>query len=113
MKRLILIAIVLSLLVPTVFATEETDTLTEGLDEEVAELLPEPSESIDFWQSLKTMFFGAFTKANDSMKGALRLCAVLLALLTLCSVSQMRLFGNYSVDDGRIWLDGTACEADG
>ncbi len=89
MKRLLLILILLALLIPTVSASEETDTLTEGLDTEVSELLPDASGTVDFWQSLKTMFFGAFEKASGTFKSSLGLCAVLLALLTLCSVSQM------------------------
>ncbi|MBE6984009.1 MAG: hypothetical protein E7434_00070 [Ruminococcaceae bacterium] len=95
MKKALIILILLSLLIPSVLATDdseiETDALTQELDEDVAELLPEYSntEPMDFFDSLKNMFFGAFTKANDSLKSALRLCAVLLSLLTLCAITQM------------------------
>ncbi len=92
MRKLILILLILLVLTPKAFAQDvETDALTQELGQEAAELLPEyePSGTIDFWQSLQNMFFGAFKKASGSMKRALGLCAVLLALLTLCSVSQM------------------------
>jgi len=92
MRKLMLILVIMCLLTPMALAGEiETDALTQELGEEAAELLPEyePSGTVDFWQSLKNMFFGAFQKASGSMKSALGLCAVVLALLTLCSVSQM------------------------
>ena len=93
MRRLILLLLILCSLTVSVHAREliETDSLTQELSDEVSSLLPnfEQGSSLDFWESLKNVFFGSFTKATDSFHSALRLCAVLLALLTLCSIAHM------------------------
>lgn len=97
MRKCILLLLLLFLLSGTVYATQsidiETDALTQELDDETAELLPEFSKesSPDLWQSLQNIFFGAFEKASDSFHEVLRLCAVLIAVLTLCSVAHMGL----------------------
>lgn len=90
---ILIILFILFLLTGAVCAEEvigiETDTLTEGLDGEVAELLPEFSSDgrVDFWESLKTVFFGSLTSVRDGYRSALRLCAVLLAVATLCAIA--------------------------
>ena len=95
MKKLIILLITVFFLHGTVFAEEttgiDTSAVTGGLPEEVSELLPEftENETADFWSSLKTMFFGSFAEASGSFHSALGLCAVLLGLMTLCSVAEM------------------------
>lgn len=100
MRKLFLIFAIVLLLTGVVCAEEvigiDTDALTEGLDDEVAELLPSFSADggVDFWDSLKTVFFGSFRSAREGYRSALRLCAVLLAVATLCAIassSQQRL----------------------
>ncbi len=93
MKIFLIILILLLLLTPVVHATDivDTDGMTQELDEEVSRMLPEfdPQQPADFWESLKTMLFGAFEKSSDSLYASLRLSAVLVALSTLCAVVQM------------------------
>lgn len=93
MRRLIVLLGILYILIPAVFAQEmiETDSLTQELSDDASALLPnfEREKPADFWESLKSVFFGSLGKASDSVHSALRLCAVLLSLLTLCSVAHM------------------------
>ena len=73
----------------------ETDELTDALPQEAAELLQtdELSRAPEFWTGVRDLFFGAFVKSRDSLTGALRLCAMLLAILTLCALAQMHAAG--------------------
>lgn len=93
MRKLLLIFAIILLLTGVVCAEEvigiDTDAMTEGLDDEVAELLPEFSAEggVDFGESLKTLFFGSLTSVRDGYRSALKLCAVLLAIATLCAVA--------------------------
>ncbi len=98
MKRLLLLLLLLPMLIVGVHAQEpedelgiETDGLMQELPDEAAELLPANalSETPDFWTSCKSMLYGAFLKNRDSLRSALRLCAVLLALVTLFSVAEL------------------------
>lgn len=93
MRVFTIILIIFLLLTPVVRATELVDTqgLTEELGDEISQSLPkfDPQQPADFWESLKTMFFDAFSKASETMNASLRLCAVLIALLTLCAVVRM------------------------
>ncbi len=94
-RKIIILLLLLALLTPLAKAQEtidiETDGLTEGLDDEVAELLPkfDRQETVDFWDTLKNMLFGSFIKASDAYKEALKLCAILLCVLTLCALAHM------------------------
>ncbi len=93
MRKLFLIFLIVLLLTGVVRAEEvigiDTDALTEGLDDEVTELLPKFSADggVDFWDSLKTVLFGSLTSLRESYRSALKLCAVLLAVATLCAVA--------------------------
>ncbi len=95
MRRVILLCLILSLVICNVHAEDavdiETDALTQELDDEVSQLLPkfQRDTAPDFWQSLQDIFFGSFSKASDSLRQSLRLCAILLAVLTLCSIARM------------------------
>lgn len=95
MRKLLLIFALVLLLTGVVRGEDvigiDTDAMTEGLDDEVAELLPEFSEdgSVDFWDSLKNLFFGSLTSVRDGYRSALKLCAVLLAVATLCAIASV------------------------
>lgn len=96
MKRLIFALLLLLLLTPAVRAQEdelglETEVLLEELPQDAAALLPEGalSESPDLWDSFRTLFLGALTRSRESARDALRLCAVLLVLVTLFSVADL------------------------
>lgn len=96
MRRFFLIFAIVLLLTGAVCAEEivgiDTDALTEGLDGDVTDLLPEFSADggTDFSDSLKTVFFGSLTSVRDGYRSALKLCAVLLAISTLCSVASAK-----------------------
>ncbi|MBO2527051.1 MAG: stage III sporulation protein AE [Clostridiales bacterium] len=95
MKRVILLFFVLLFLAVPVFAEEEigieTDILEQELPEEAAELMPQlsPQQEADFWGGAKNVFFRALEKSDGSLKNGLRLCAVLIGLVTLCAVADM------------------------
>lgn len=102
MKKIILFIILLFLLSGTVFAEDvtgiDTGPVTDELPPEVSGLLPEftENETADFWSSLKTMFFGSILDAKDSIRSSLGLCAVLLGLVTLCSVAEISSASGYA-----------------
>lgn len=95
MKKLILGLTLLFLLTGTAFAEDmtgiDTDGLTEELPNEVLEILPEFSnqEPVNFWESLKSMLLESLTREKSSFRSGLGLCAVLLGLVTLCSVAEI------------------------
>ncbi len=95
MKRVILALLVLLLLTLPVCAAEEigieTDGLEQELPEEAEELMPDISvrEDADLWGGVKNVFIRALLKTDDSLKSGLRLCAVLIGLVTLCAVAEM------------------------
>lgn len=87
MRRVLMILLVLLLLSGTAFASEEETDLTAGLSDEAMELLPESGEQpTDLLESIKEIFFGALQKAFGSIREGIKLCSVLLCILTLCSV---------------------------
>ena len=87
MRRVLMILLALLLLSGTVFASEEETDLTSGLNDEAMELLPESGEQApDLLESIKEIFFGALQKAFGSIREGVKLCSVLLCILTLCSV---------------------------
>lgn len=90
MRRLLITLLVLFVLCGTVSAAEEpsisTEDLTEGLSDEAMELLPENMEQdTDFWSSLENILASTFKKSFGSFYDGLRLCGILLCILTLCS----------------------------
>lgn len=95
MKRFILLLLVLFLLTLPVCAAEEigieTDDLEQELPEEAEELMPDVSvrETVDLWSGMKNVFLRALVRADDSLHSGLRLCAILIALVTLCAVAEM------------------------
>lgn len=98
MKRLLAVLLLLPLLTLTVRAENvedelglQTEALIEELPQDAAERLPEGalSESPNLWESLCSLLFGALTESRDAARAALRLCAVLLVLVTLFSVADL------------------------
>ena len=95
MRKLIILGLILLLLCLPVHATEElgveTDGLQEGLSGEAQELMPEiePGGQSDFWEGLKELFLNAWDKASGSFRDGIRLCALLLCVVTLCAVVDM------------------------
>lgn len=87
MRRVLIVLLVLFLLCGTVFASEEEVDLTEGLNDEAMELLPvDAAQSADLISSIKEIFLGAIKKAFGSIREGIKLCGVLLCILTLCSI---------------------------
>lgn len=95
MKRILLALSLLLLLTLPVCATEEigieTDILEQELPEEASELMQEltPEEEPDLWSGTKNVFLRALARTDGSLKRGLRLCAVLISLVTLCAVADM------------------------
>lgn len=95
MRRIFLVIMVLLLFTSVVFAEEttgiDTDAVEEGIPDDALEIMPEISAdgSADLWESVKETFFNALGKSGESLKSALRLCAILLTLVLLCSVAQL------------------------
>lgn len=93
MRKILLIILVLLLFCPLVFAEDTTgideEIAAEGIPEEAASLMPESSRESEpeLWKGLKEIFFHALDGSGGSLKSALRLCSVLLALVLLCSVA--------------------------
>lgn len=99
MKRVILVLCLLLFLALPVSAAEDagidTDALEQSIGEEAEELMPEVSGQIDLWEGSKSVLLRALARTDDSLKSGLRLCAVLIGLVTLCSVADMSSFQNY------------------
>lgn len=106
MRRWLLFAILALALAATVGAAETDDTLTdrtdelyEALPEEAAELLPEtvPTESGGLLDGLWQIVTASLPLGRESLRDALRLCAVLLTLVALFSVCRMLSVGETAV----------------
>lgn len=95
MKRVLLLLCMLLFLALPVCAAEEigvdTDILEQALPEEAYELMPEITldDTPDFWSGTKNLLLRALAKTNGSLQSGLRLCAILIGLLTLCAVADM------------------------
>lgn len=93
MRRLVLAILIVLLLMPTVCAAQgvETQGLTQGLEDEVAEVLPEFDEQrpADFWESFKDIFASALSKLTGRFQSSVRICAVLVAVLALCAIAKI------------------------
>ena len=113
MKRLLILLLLLPLLatVATAAPTEiptgpteedlglETDGLTDELPEAARELLPVegPEEDSDLWGGVWQLFLRGLPLSQESLRNALRLCAVMLALVALFSLSRMLSVGETAV----------------
>lgn len=93
---MILIFAVLCLLILPVRAEQiDEDTgidiggAREGLPQDVLDELPQVEQSTDFWTSVRGLFRQALRKSSDTFRSGLLLCAILLAIVTLCSVAGM------------------------
>lgn len=92
MRKVIMVILAVLLLSGHVYAQEETEipyTMPEeGLSDEAKELMPEidPAMETDFWSSFGAVAKGALKKSFGSIADGLKLCAILLCILTLCSV---------------------------
>lgn len=91
MRRVVMTLFVLLLLCGRVYATESipisTENLQDGLNEEALELLPEnAAQSTDFRTGCKDIFFGALRASFGSFRDGMKLCGILLCVMTLCSV---------------------------
>ena len=91
---MILILAVLCLLVLPVRAEQiDEDTgidisgAEEGLPQDVLDELPQPGQTTDFWSGAKELFRQALRKSSETFRSGLLLCAILLAIVTLCSVA--------------------------
>lgn len=95
MKRVVLLLFILIFLTLPVCAEEdigiETDVLEQELPEEASELMPELSlqDEPNLWTGAETVLQRAILKADASLKSGLRLCAVLIGLVTLCAVADL------------------------
>ena len=99
MRRVLLIFLLLPLLFSWVAAEEpteadlglETDALTDELPSEAQELLPVETvdEGNDLWDGVWSLVLRCLPLSQDSLREALRLCAVVLALVALFSVCRM------------------------
>lgn len=93
MRKIVLVIAILFLLCSFVSAEDTTGIDTEvaekGIPEEAQEIMPEisPNETASFWESAEELFLSALGQSGGSMKSALRLCAILLALVLLCSIA--------------------------
>lgn len=91
-RKLFLLCLLLVFLMAPIHAEEETgistDILQEALPEEAAEVMPNisPEEDFDFWTYLKQILLSGVGKSSESLRSGLRLCAILLAVVLLCSV---------------------------
>ena len=90
MRRIGMLLLILLLLCGCAYAQEpepETEVVTDGLSDEARELLPtEHAGTVDLWDGAKTVLTGALARAFGGWHEALRLCALLLAVLTLCAL---------------------------
>ena len=95
MKRVLLLVFLLLFLTLPVCAAEETgidtDILEQELPEEAEEIMPDisPEEDADFWGSAKSVLLRAIAKTDGSLQDGLRICAILIAVVTLCAVADM------------------------
>ncbi|MBQ6431624.1 MAG: stage III sporulation protein AE [Oscillospiraceae bacterium] len=95
MKRVVLLLFLLLVLTLPVRAAEDigidTDVLEQELPEEAQEMMPELSvqENPELWLGAKSVIVRALAKTDGSLKRGLRLCAILIGLVTLCSVADM------------------------
>ena len=92
MRRIGMLLLILLLLCGCAYAQEpepETEVVTDGLSDEARELLPtEHAGTVDLWDGAKTVLTGALARAFGGWHEALRLCALLLAVLTFCALLQ-------------------------
>ena len=92
MRRIGMLLLILLLLCGCAYAQEpepETEVVTDGLSDEARELLPtENAGTVDLWDGAKTVLTGALARAFGGWHEALRLCALLLAVLTFCALLQ-------------------------
>ncbi len=95
MKRAFLLLFLLLFFALPASAAEDigidTDVLEQELPAEASELMPElsPQEEPDLWIGAKSVILRAIAKTDGSLQSGLRLCAVLIGLVTLCSVADM------------------------
>lgn len=96
MKRFGLVLLLLALLTGSVFAQEpsepvDTSAMSEELPQEAQEALAglSPASITDFWGNCKRLLVQALHGSNGAMKDGLCLCAILLAVITLCAVAKM------------------------
>ena len=69
----------------------DTDILEQELPEEAGEIMQDITfeDDPDLWIGTKNVFLRALAKTDGSLKSGLRLCAILIGLVTLCSVADM------------------------
>lgn len=63
------------------------DELPDGAEEILADV--DLTQGIDFWDKCKLLLYEALTGSDNSLRDALRLCAILLGVATLCSIVKM------------------------
>lgn len=96
MKRIGIVLLLLVLLAGTAFAEEsgdlvDTSPMTEELPLEAQEALSgiSPTVATDFWENCKHLIQNALRGSDSAIQAGLRLCAVLLAVVTLCALAKM------------------------
>lgn len=108
MKRLLIVLLLLPMLLMSAAAAEEptepglgleTDELTDALPDTARQLLPAegPAEDADLWGDTWALFVRCLPLSQESLRDALRLCAVLLALVALFSLCRMLSVGETAV----------------
>ena len=94
MKRVFLVVFLLLFLTAPVLAAEDagidTEVLEEGLPADAVDLMQDISvQEPDFWDGTKSVVLRALARTDESLQSGLRLCAVLLGLVTLCAVAEL------------------------
>lgn len=91
MRRIILCFLIVLLLCGSAAASEEEEALSKALPSEASELLGDISvtDGTDLWDGLRTLLARAIDKSGTTVTESLRLCAVLLGVMLLCSLVKM------------------------
>lgn len=101
MKRALLLTVFLLFLTAPVCAAEDvgvdTDILVQELPSEAGEIMQDIAieNEPDVWSGAKNVFLRALAQSDESLQSGLRLCAILIGLLTLCAVADMSSLQKY------------------
>ena len=96
MKRILIFLLLCVLMAGRAFAVDpskpvDTSELTDELPAEVQDALEglSPAAQPDFWSNCKRLLLRAVKNGDTAVREGLRLCAVLLAVVTLCSMAKL------------------------
>ncbi len=96
MKRMVIVLLLLAALMGTAFAQDldeivDTSSMTQELPQEAQEAMTglSPATAANFWGNCKRLIQNALRGSGSAIQTGLRLCAVLLAVVTLCALAKM------------------------